>query len=190
MVKRGLARLGKRHDSSFSIQKVGLRWWLCDQMPASSVLDVYGGYGLMWRQVWERRATTYTATDGDALKWLEFHNLDYDIYDIDPWGSPWEALDRINQKSTKDKIGIVCTDGAVKRQGQIRGLMPKIIVEKLAWDTKDKRLLAEVFYHYPAACRQILRAVMPSHKIIALAVKEHGGCGCGTAYFAAILQKL
>ena len=187
---KGLESLGRiQHDSSFPIQKVGLRLWLCDKMSALNVLDVYGGYGLMYRQVWEKRATTYTATEGDALGWLGTHSLDYDIYDVDPWGSPWEVLDIINQKSIKETIGIACTDGAVKKEGQIRGTIPKIVTEKLAWDSKDKRLLAEIFYHYPVACRQILRVIMINYKITSLAVKEHGGAGVGTAYFAAILEK-
>lgn len=186
MVKR--LRLGIKHDNTFIVQKIALRLWLLDYFKNPRVLDIYGGNGAMFRQVWKTQ--NYTLGEGDALKWLAAHDLDYDIYDIDTWGSPWEALAIINNKCQKGRIGIICTDGAVKRAGQVRGTIPNIVLKALDWDGKDRRLKAEIYYHYSVACRQIIKAIMSNYNIERLAIKEHGKCGyCSTVYFAAILKK-
>jgi hypothetical protein len=57
------------------------------------------------------------------------------------------------------------------------------------WD-KDKSLKAYIYYHYPVACREMLKVICDNYQISNLAVKEHKSGGhSGTAYFAAILDK-
>ena len=186
----GLEKLGTHHDNSFVLQKIALRKWITDKIKPSSVLDCYGGNGEMFGQVWSKFNCSYSSTEGDALKWLSAHNLNYDIFDIDSYGSPWEALRIVNDRSYMNQIGIVCTDGALKRAGQIRGTIPRILVDAMGWDKTSRELKAWIFYHYPQACRLCLDKIMSNYVIERLAVKEHNKVGyCGTAYFAAVLVK-
>ncbi len=144
----------------------------------------------MYKQVWQTRITAYQVVEGDALKWLAAHELGFDVFDIDPWGSPWEALEIINTKAIRDRIGIVCTDGALKKAAMIRSPISKSIIRATRWDSKSNHLKAWVYYHYPAACRYVLERIMSNWTIEKLAVKEHGGAGtAGTVYFAAICIK-
>jgi len=176
-------------DNSFPIMKIALRKWVAEKFVNPSILDVYGGYGLMYKQLWRRY--NYTATTGEALSWLSNQEkLDYDIYDVDPYSSPYEALQIISQKATKRVIGVICTDGCLRRQAQMRGKLPKVIQDICGWPPKDNKLMAAIYYQYPCFLKFILLKIFAGYKIKNLAVKYGIGWGkCATVYFAAVLEK-
>jgi hypothetical protein len=178
-------------DNSHPLIKIRLRQWHIEKFNQDiSVLDVYGAHGLMFGKVWSKY--DYTPTDGDAIEWLEQQNcLGQDIFDIDPYSSPYDALLLIAQKASKDKIGICCTDGCLRRQAQMRGKMPRTLQTLCGWPLKDNHLFAAIYHNYPAFLRGILAKIFEGWSIGNLAVKYGIGCGRqSTVYFAAILQRL
>jgi len=171
--------------------KTALRRWILKEFSAPSVLDIYGGYGLMWQLVWSKHANDYTASTGEALSWLGAQNaLQYNVFDIDPYSSPYEALQIVAEKATGDRIGIVCTDGCLRRQAHMRGRLPKILQQCCNWDWHDKALMTAIYYQYPRFLRFALVRVMKGWEIEALVVKYGKGFGkSSTVYFAAIMKR-
>jgi len=176
-------------DNSFPAMKLALRRWIVEKFENPTVLDIYGGYGKMYQQLWYKYS--YTATKGDALQWLSAQeSLNFDIYDVDPYSSPYEALQIVAEKATGDRIGIVCTDGCLRRQAHMRGRLPKILQQCCNWDWHDKALMAAIYYQYPRFLRFALVRVMKGWEIEALAVKYGKGFGkSSTVYFAAIMKR-
>ena len=176
-------------DNSFPAMKLALRRWIVDKFENPTVLDVYGGYGKMYQQLWYKYS--YTATKGDALQWLSAQeSLNFDIYDVDPYSSPYEALNIINKKAIKNRIGIICTDGCLRRQAQMRGNFPEIIQALCGWPAKNNHLMASLYYNYPKYLKFIIYKVMDRWEILNMAVKYGKGWGkSSTVYFAAILEK-
>jgi hypothetical protein len=183
---------GKRYDNSFPAAKIALREWIADQFESPSVLDVYGGWGMMERQVWKRKAKIYQAIEGEALAWLESQTeLNHDIFDVDPWGSPYEALESINRKATQSKIGIVCTDGFLRSRGKMRLRLSPLLQQVMGWPSKDNHLLASIYYNYGSYLRAVLPRLMTNFEIERLAIKIGRGSGkTGTCYFAAKLTRI
>jgi len=193
--KWGNLREEQRQDNTNVCAKIALRLWMLDllsEKPTNiSVLDVYGAFGMMYRQVWEKGAGRYEGSQGDALEWLETHDLNYDIYDIDPWGSPYEALAIINRKATLERIGIVATDGYLLRHGQMRGYISRVLQETMGWPKKDNSLLAAIYYDYSAFLRGILVKLMNRYDLQRLAVAKNRGKGKqggNVAYFAGVFR--
>lgn len=187
--KRGGPRTFHKNNSNPAI-KFALRRWLINYFNDPTILDVYGGYGLMFFEIYKKYANKYESVKGEAIEWLKCRKeLNFDIFDIDPYPSPFEALEIINQKSIKTKIGIVCTDGCIRRQSQFRGNLPKIIQKYCEWPRKDNNLMAGIYYQYPKFLRYILRKIMSSYQIDKLVVKYGKGKHSETVYFAAILNK-
>lgn len=179
-------------DNSFPALKIALREWVVAEFMSARVLDVYGGYGLMYRQVWSRVSSSYEATDGDSLAWLQDReSLDYDLFDVDPYGSPFEALQIIAKRAIRNRIGLVCTDGCLRRQGTYRGNLPKVVEQTCGWGSENKALMASIYYNYPGHLRYLLRHLMPGWFIETLAVRYGKGGGKHTmAYFAFILKRV
>jgi len=89
-----------------------------------NVLEVFCGSGEMYEKVWHK-ANKYTGIDkvkqfdkrhticGDAQKAITIVDLnEYNIFDIDAYGSPYEILDYITRQIlNQNVIGFVLTDG-------------------------------------------------------------------------------
>ena len=170
--------------------KISLRKWLAGYFDRRSVLDVYGGHGWMYRAVWKDIASEYCAANGDALGFLSSCDvLDFDIFDVDPFASPFEALHLIGSRAKKERIGIVCTDGSLRRQGLMRGKLSPFLQESCGFPARDKKLLAAIYWQYPKFLRFILEKLMDHHRIANLAIKYgEGTWRQGTVYFAAVLD--
>ncbi len=177
-------------DNSHPAIKIALRKWLLKFFKNPSILDVYGGGGLMFKRVWNGATSKYQKTSGDPILWLESQKtLSHDIYDVDPYASPYEALFIIGQKSTKRKIGVVCTDGSLRRCALMRTKIPEFLQEKCKWPQRDLNLLAAIYYQYPSYLRFVLKTTTEM-EIKNLAIKY--GIGTwkqATCYYAAILER-
>jgi hypothetical protein len=75
---------GQKSNSHPTI-KLGHRHWLLSVLPeAQSVLEVYGGGGMMFAGVWQPASICATSTDGDALDWLNSHDTEKTICTTEP----------------------------------------------------------------------------------------------------------
>lgn len=186
MVKGGPRTTHK--DNSHPAIKISLRKWIIDKIKPTSVLDVYGGHGLMFDRVWKNY--NYLCSDGDAIKYLNNQkSLNFDCYDIDPYSSPYEALEIVCKKSMKQKIGIVCTDGMLRRQAGMRGNFTKFIQKKCGWPAKDNTLMAGVYHRYPEFLRHVISCISSEYEIEKLAIKYGLKQSQATVYFSVILKK-
>lgn len=181
----------KKKDNSHPLEKIALREWVLAQISPRNVLDVYGGFGLMHKKVWGHKSDSYKCTSGDAVSWLSDHGeLTENVYDIDPYASPYEALEIIGQKATPEKIGIVCTDGTIRRVAMMRTKMPKFFQQRCAWPERSLTLMAGIYHKYPSYLRHVLSCVVPSWDVDRLAVQYGKGTWKqATVYFAAVLKK-
>jgi tRNA G26 N,N-dimethylase Trm1 len=116
---------GVKTNNAKTDAKQKLRESVFLNMKNSNVLEVYCGSGEMYNAVWYK-AEKYTGIDkvkffdkrhticGDAEKAIRLVDInDYNIFDIDAYGSPYEILDYIVGKIDlkNKKIGFVVTDG-------------------------------------------------------------------------------
>lgn len=116
---------GVKTNNAKTNAKKELRMSVIENIPSPKVLEVFCGDGEMYRAVW-KDAEKYTGIDkikffderhticGDAEKAIRLVGVnDYNIYDIDAYGSPYEILDYIVSKIDQEnkKIGFVITDG-------------------------------------------------------------------------------
>ncbi len=187
MVERGGPRTIHK-DNSHPKMKIKLRAWLVEKIKPESILDVYGGHGMMFEKVWHK--FKYETTTGDSLKWLEAQSqLDYSIYDVDPYSSPYEALHIIDQKSRVNRIGICCTDGMLRRQAGMRGHISTFVNNLCGWSGRDMSLMAAIYHQYPSYLRFVLSKAMSSYEIESLAVMYGKRRSQATVYFAAVLNR-
>jgi len=180
----------KKNNSHPAI-KIALRKYILKYFKYASVLDVYGGNGLMFKLVWENMTKEYESTNGDSILWLQKKSeLNHDIFDIDPYASPYEAMCLIGEKATKNKIGIVCTDGLLRRAGMMRTKIPKILQDKCKWPERDLKLLAAIYHQYPSYLKFAIKSIMPGWRIKQLAVKYgRGTWRQATCYYATVLKR-
>jgi hypothetical protein len=125
--------------------KAELREWLLERLPGARVLDCYAGVdGEMHARVWHRVAE-YTGIDrrirvqsdgrrrlvGNTLRLLGQIDLSaYDVFDVDAYGSPWEALREIGaRRRFTGEVGFALTDGtqAKAKFGVMSGLMAELL---------------------------------------------------------------
>jgi hypothetical protein len=179
-------------DNSHPVIKIALRQWIAEKFELPIVLDVYGGYGMMYESVWKVLAKEYLTSEGEAINWLDSQKrLGADIFDVDPYSSPYEALEMIGNKAIKKHIGIVCTDGCLRRQAHMRGHLTKFLEQKCGWDSSNKGLMAAIYYQYPSFLRFVLQKIMPEWKASSLAIKYGIGFGRqSTVYFACLMEKI
>lgn len=181
----------QKHDNSHPHEKIALREWTLAHISPARVLDVYGGNGLMFENVWKLKSDSYRTTDGDALSWLQSQKeFTENIFDVDPYASPYEALEIIGNKSTDDRIGIVCTDGTLRRVAMMRTRIPWFLRDRCGWPERSLTLMAGIYHQYPRYLRHVLVCVVPQWEIERLAIQY----GKGTwkqamVYFAAVLTK-
>lgn len=176
-------------DNSHPVIKIALRKWTIEKIQPKSVLDVYGGHGMMFDRLWKNY--DYQCSDGDAIEYLKNQTeFNHDIFDIDPYSSPYEAIEIVCKKSVKPEIGIVCTDGMLRRQAGMRGNLTKFIQEKTGWPAKDNSLMAGIYHRYPEYLRHVLSCICDDYKIKNLAVEYGRKRSQATVYFAIILKKV
>lgn len=116
---------GKKTNNAKTDAKKKIRQKVLSLIDNPSVLEVYCGAGDMYYDVWHK-ANSYTGIDklkffderrticGDAIKAVSTINLDeFNIFDIDAYGSPYDVLKIIIERVPKNKkqYGFVITDG-------------------------------------------------------------------------------
>jgi hypothetical protein len=181
----------QKHDNSHPAEKIALREWILTHISPAHVLDVYGGNGLMFERAWKSKAESYSSSDGDALEWLKSNKeFTENVFDVDPYASPYEALEIIGQKATTERIGIVCTDGTLRRVSMMRTRIPEFFRERCGWPERSLTLMAGIYHQYPRYLRHVLACVLPQWQVERLAVQYGKGTWKqATVYFSAILMK-
>lgn len=181
----------QKHDNSHPIEKIALREWVLTYISPARVLDVYGGNGLMFERVWKSKAESYQSADGDALQWLQSQReFTENTFDVDPYASPYEALEIIGQKATTERIGIVCTDGTLRRVAMMRTHIPEFLRTRCGWPERSLTLMAGIYHQYPRYLRHVLACVVPQWEIERLAIQYGKGTWKqATVYFSAVLAK-
>lgn len=116
---------GVKTNNAKTTVKKELRMSVFEGIENQKVLEIFCGAGEMYNAVW-KDADKYTGIDkvkffdvrhticGDAEKGLRLIDVnDYNIFDIDAYGSPYEILNYILEKLTEEnrRIGFVVTDG-------------------------------------------------------------------------------
>jgi hypothetical protein len=181
----------QKHDNSHPREKIALREWVLTHVPHARVLDVYGGNGLMFEKVWKLKTEAYRSIEGDALQWLQSQTeLTENVFDVDPYASPYEALEIIGQKATPDRIGVACTDGTLRRVAMMRTKIPKFLQNQCGWPERSLTLMAGIYHQYPRYLRHVLACVVPQWETERLAIQYGKGTWKqATCYYAAVLQK-
>ena len=180
-----------KRNNSHPCKKIALREWILTHISPAHVLDVYGGNGLMFEKVWKSQNESYRSAVGDALEWLQAQSeFTENIFDIDPYASPYEAIEIIGQKTTTERIGIVCTDGTLRRVAMMRTRIPKFFQERCGWPERSLTLMAGIYHQYPRYLRHVLSCVVPQYGIERLAIQYGKGTWKqATVYFAVVLTK-
>ncbi len=115
---------GKKTNNAKTTAKTDLRSNILKAIKNPCVLEVFCGSGEMYQAVWNK-ADRYTGIDkvkqfderhticGDARKALRIIELsDYNIFDIDAYGSPYDVLDDIlTLREISKPVGFCITDG-------------------------------------------------------------------------------
>ena len=116
---------GVKTNNAKTNAKTEIRLSVLSEIENPKVLEVFCGAGEMYKNVWHN-SEKYTGIDkvkyfderhticGDAEKAVRLIDVnDYNIFDIDAYGSPYEILDYIVSKIDQEnkKIGFVITDG-------------------------------------------------------------------------------
>lgn len=190
---------GKKTNNARIDAKIVLRESILAELNhTSSVLEVFCGSGEMYSSVWSR-AKKYKGIDkkksfderdaicGDAYKALKLINIkEYDIFDIDSYGSPYTILSEIiDNIGYQAKIGFVITDGTQMdlRMGRVcdgirrlSGIESSVL--KKAHLIHDKLILMIV----NNICRK-MGGVLQSFKI------AKGVTGSGMRYYSFIVNR-
>jgi hypothetical protein len=181
----------QKNDNSHPREKIALREWVLKYISSAHILDVYGGNGLMFEKVWKLKSANYQTADGDALQWLQAQNkLTENCFDVDPYASPYEALEIIGKKTTAARIGIVCTDGTLRRVAMMRTHIPAFLRDRCGWPERSLTLMAGIYHQYPRYLRHVLACILPQWEIERLTIQYGKGTWKqATVYFAAVLTK-
>ncbi|MFH1602645.1 MAG: hypothetical protein ABIH03_01915, partial [Pseudomonadota bacterium] len=170
-----------KQQNSHLLYKVRLREWLVAQWREHAqvdrrprVVECFGPWQEMWARVWSRCAE-YLGADGDnAERWLGDHALgELDLFDLDPYGSPWPCIAVIGRRATAPTIGIVATDGALRAEAKYRGKCPGVLAREFGWDFHDHALAASVYLHYPRFARAAIER-LTRRPMLAYAVSPYG----------------
>jgi tRNA G26 N,N-dimethylase Trm1 len=181
----------EKKDNSHPKIKIALRKKISEFFEKINILDVYGGYGLMYDKVWKNIASEYNIVEGDSIEWLKNQrNFTANIYDVDPYASPFEAIELICEKTNNEKISIICTDGYLRRCAMMRTKFNKFTQMKTGWEERNLSLMAAIYHQYPKFLRYFLSKITKDFTIEKLYIKY----GIGTwkqanVYFAVILKK-
>jgi len=181
----------QKKNNSHPLVKIAIREWILKYIDNPSVLDVYGGKGMMFEKVWKEKEKKYQASKGDAIEWLKNQKqFDQNIFDIDPYASPFEALKIITEKATLKKIGVVCTDGYLRRVSMMRTGLSKFFQENCKWPERSLTLMAGIYHKYPSYLRYVLKCIAPQWNIERLVIQYgQGTWKQATCYFSVVLIK-
>lgn len=168
-------------------RKIALRRWLIEKCgDAPRVLDCFGPRGLMFERVWRDAAEKYDGTTGGAYTWLTRNNLDdWNIFDLDAFASPWECVEAIGEKTRGRAVGIVATDGVLRKEALFRANMPRFLQSRMGWPRRDDALFAAIYWRYPHFARAVIER-LTGRKLTAYAVVDSKGSG-GVMYWACTL---
>jgi hypothetical protein len=180
----------KKNNSHPAI-KLAIRQFIIDRIKPQSILDIYGGNGLMFNKIWRKQNVPYRTAGGDAIKWLNEFEIYDNIIDIDPYGSPFEALEILLNKHTMERIGVVCTDGYLRRACMMKTKFTDIF-RRLGFPERNSNLMSAIYYHYPQHLRNIIMKLGNNKWVIdSLVVKYGTGTWKqATCYFGCILKRV
>jgi len=179
----------EKKDNSHPVIKIAVREWLLKYIDNPKIVDIYGGKGMMYEKVWSK--FEYRCSDGDSIEWLLGQpKLNENIFDIDPYASPFEALKIIAEKAALKKIGIVCTDGYLRRVSMMRTGLSKFFQENCNWPERSLTLMAGIYHKYPSYLRHVLKCIAPQWRVERLVIQYgRGTWKQATVYFSVILIK-
>jgi len=188
---------GVKTDNAPIAAKQQIRLSILDKIDNPRVCEVFCGAGEMYNSVWHK-AGDYIGIDkrkffderkticGDAEKAIRTINLnDYNIFDIDAYGSPYNILSYIVQNRTeKGSVAFVLTDGSAMdlRLGRVsKGLRElsgiKNHILKRASNVHDELIIE--------AIRNIEKITMKIHSDFVIA---KGRTGAAMRYYAFVLN--
>lgn len=114
-------------DNSSTALKAELRIRNLPESPA--VLDLFCGAGQMYSAVYKGRAILYRGVDKEKIHdpeictltnnvaFIQQNNIDqYNVFDLDDYGSPWKQLYLILRKLNRPDVTIFITDGMIQHQ--------------------------------------------------------------------------
>jgi hypothetical protein len=126
-----------KKDNSMAHQKALLR--LKNLPKRARVLDLFCGNGEMYNRVYKGRVEYYHGVDKEKIHnpkictltnnivYITQNNLDdFNVFDLDDYGTPWKQLYLILKKLKRDEVTIFVTDGLVMRQ-KIDGTVSKFV---------------------------------------------------------------
>ncbi|MGN6107747.1 MAG: hypothetical protein ACTHU0_21740 [Kofleriaceae bacterium] len=171
----GDGRTRESHTNTALSTKVDLRHWLLEQLAARGVaapriLDCFCAGGQMWARAYGRPAQdrylgidldlyrderrTIVADSARFLRDVEFRAGEWDVYDLDAFGTPFEHLAVLGRRLGEAEIdpgrafGFVLTDGtgfASRMSNMSRGLLRYVGVAQHACTSfqQDNRIAIE-----------------------------------------------
>lgn len=166
-------KLPQHHNSALSV-KVGMRRWMVEQLGGHPmILDCFCAGGMLWDRAYDR-TSSYVGLDlrqfnderrtivTDSLRYLRHAdaNLDqFDLFDLDAYGSPMEHLAAICQRIQRPKgkrVGFILTDGTAfnsRMNGTNHGLLHYIGV------SSHERARVQADYHSDIIAMGITKAL-------------------------------
>lgn len=162
--KKTISSTSIRRDNSWLNAKRAVRAWALGALghvPAAAY-EAFGSGGASTRWLRSVKCEKVDGCTGDAIKDLSALTwCEYEWFDVDPWGDPWEAIRIVGQRATAQRIALFVCDGYLPMVGRMRFPWPLSVRNNLGWRDDDDTRKAWVWYHYPAAFREVLACVMP-----------------------------
>jgi len=126
-----------KEDNSMAHQKALLR---INNLPKRArVLDLFCGNGEMYNRAYKGRVEYYHGVDKEKIHNPKICTLtnnivyitqntldDFNVFDLDDYGTPWKQLYLILKKLKQDEVTIFVTDGLVLRQ-KMDGTVSKFV---------------------------------------------------------------
>jgi len=126
-----------KEDNSMAHQKALLR--LTNLPKRARVLDLFCGNGEMYNRAYKGRVEYYHGVDKKKIHNPKICTLtnnivyitqntldDFNVFDLDDYGTPWKQLYLILKKLKRDEVTIFVTDGLVLRQ-KMDGTVSKFV---------------------------------------------------------------
>lgn len=126
-----------KEDNSMAHQKALLR--LTNLPKRARVLDLFCGNGEMYNRAYKGRIEYYHGIDKEKVHNPKICTLtnnivyitqntldDFNVFDLDDYGTPWKQLYLILKKLKQDEVTIFVTDGLVLRQ-KMDGTVSKFV---------------------------------------------------------------
>lgn len=147
----------RQTESTFFESKVILRINNLPQKKEISVLDCFSADGKIWNEIKKRTEKKLTVTriekqvgrsgvylQGNNIKFLKTLNVnDYDIIDLDSFGSPIKQLEIIFNKSKKESKKTIFFVTFIQSYA---GGLPYVMLEKIGYTKKMIKKIPTLFY--------------------------------------------